>query len=207
MNLFKKLTTAAAVSMLLASPAMAEQITIGAEVPPVASLIVLGGNTNLDMDALVTLAGAAPATSVPAAKFFVNTNMPKWNVFLAWANGGVLQNSNGSLDILTGWLSFDTDLQVDNGAAAGDCGNVAYTDVPVNGAVDIAIGVANGGLQSMLTLVTASAIADPSGINWFQSCDVNTFGVDVSIAANGETPPTLAGQYTEILYATLATSY
>lgn len=185
---------------LLSSASFADQVTIGAEIAPIANLVVLGGNTNMDMDDLVTVTGADADNCVGAVKFFVNTNMPKWNIYLAFANGGILRNQNGSLDLTAAFLDFDADLNVN------DDNVPTNTTVATGAAVDIAVDPDVSTIQSMLALVDASALT-ASTTNWFEASDVNVFGVDLVVAANGETPPTLAGAYTETVYITLATTY
>jgi len=194
---------------LFSTPLMAEQVTVGTSVDPIASLVVLGGNTNLNAPDLVACDGSF-ANSISAAKFFINTNMPKWNVYIAFANGGILRNANGSVTLTNAFLQFDTELNAVDGDGDQYAGLVAADDVTL----DI-----NSSLQSMQAKICASADVDAATIvgggtdgctdggNWVLADDVNTTGVDILLCANGAAEPTLAGDYTEIIYVTLATSY
>lgn len=204
MTLKNKILTVMAASLLFVAPTFAEEVTIGVEVAPIASLVVLGGNTHMDIDKLTTASACAAndASCEGAAKFFVNTNMPKWNVYLAFANGGVLKNNNGSIALVNAWLTFSDDLKVVNATPDGN-------GVKTSTAKDISLTTSTSAIQSMVTLVQASPTIGTTVVagNWFRANNVNTFGVDVMVGSAGKDPITLAGSYTETLYITLATSY
>lgn len=72
----------------------AESMTFGVEIPPIASLTVRDG---MIKDATTMFATAVPTavTAIEVGGFTVVTNMPKWNIFFGFSNGGTLKNQNG----------------------------------------------------------------------------------------------------------------
>ncbi|NLB62736.1 MAG: hypothetical protein GX801_01340 [Fibrobacter sp.] len=202
MTFKNKILIMVATALLFVMPTMAEEVTIGVEVPPIANLVVLGGNTNMDMERLIDPAAcvsSADDNCEAAAKFFVNTNMPKWNVYMAFANAGELKNANGKIQLQNAWLKLSGDLNVCEDATC------AVGVVATDGNPGIALLHNTSGIQSMLELVQAEL--GVFGTNWFNATDVNTFGVDVNVGAADEPALNLAGSYTETLYITLATTY
>jgi hypothetical protein len=209
----------------LFSQAGAEQIQIAGQIPPMAALVPIGGNTNLNWNNLFTAAPAVDGNnSTPVAKFFLNTNMPKWNVYLTFANGGRLLNAEGKGTTPTvpngTYPAFDAvgvvfdhflKAEDDAGDVLGDA--TAGTDITVDGVPMVAATLAS--LQSFTSMLGAAggdfcasgdcALAN----NWIYGTDINAVGVDVKVAWNSATRarPKLAGTYSEIIYITLATSY
>lgn len=155
----------------------------------------------MDMDALIAADGSDAANAISAVKFFVNTNMPKWNIYIAFANAGELSNQNGSLDLDAAFLLFDANLNAWQEDARTTSGIATGGDLTIALDADVAT------IQSMLGAVAATALPAAT-TNWFLATDVNVFGVDIMVAgANAATAPTLAGAYTETVYITLATTY
>jgi hypothetical protein len=230
MNNLKTLITGTALCAALFTPVVAEEIEIGGQIPPMAALVPIGGNTNLNWNNLF-VNGPTVATATPVAKFFVNTNMPKWNIYLSFANGGRLLNGEGkgttptvadgtypAFDVVG--LVFDQYLNAedDNGYQIGVA--TAGTDIKVAGVPLVAATLA--ALQSFTSIFDGAAYcydlvgtaAAPCDLvnNWLFGTDVNATGVDIkaawnTAAAGGRARPKVAGTYTELIYVTLATSY
>ena len=218
MRLISKIVAGVAVCSLFFSSAYGEQIIFGAEVAPQASLVVLGGNTNMDMT-LLTAAGAnVPTGGVSATKFFVNTNMPKWNVYVAFANGGALKSlgAPSSVALQDAWIKVGKDLNITAPAGAFSTikGNYILLDATTSDLQDYATifntaagaGVVKGD-GTALDGTGACTGADCDFDNWLVSSDVNTSGFDLIVGAAGQTAPKIAGVYSEIFYVTLATTY
>lgn len=229
MKNLKTLIAGTALCAALLTPVVAEQIEIAGQIPPIAALVPIGGNTNLNWNNLF-VAAPTVATATPVAKFFLNTNMPKWNVYITMANGGRLLNGEGKGTTKTvpdgtypafdvAGLVFDQFLNAedDNGDELGT-NDVGVTDITVAGVPMVVASLAN--LQSFTSLFNtatycwdgAAAGACACANNWIYGTDVNAVGVDVKAAWNsahvdGRARPKLAGTYSEIIYVTLATSY
>lgn len=235
MNKLKTLVAGSALCAVLSTQVAAEQIEIAGQIPPIAALVPIGGNTNLNWNNLfVDGADAATPPTVanctPVAKFFINTNMPKWNVYMAFANGGRLLNNVGKgVDVTAAdgtypafdaaGLVFDQYLNAedDDGNLLGNNGN-ATNDITTDGIPLVATTLAN--LQSFTSMLNGAAYCDDGAANiacaltnnWINGTDVNAVGVDIKVAWNslnaaGRERPKLAGTYSEIIYVTLATSY
>ena len=98
MNMKKTAVKAVCGLALLAGASHADQIVIAGEVAPIATLVPVGGNTSINFNTLfvdVAVATMDKDDAVGVAKFFVSTNMPKWNIYVSFANGGRLLNSTG----------------------------------------------------------------------------------------------------------------
>lgn len=237
MNKLKALVASTVFCAALTTQVAAEQIEIAGQIAPIAALVPIGGNTNLNWNKLIV--DGADATTIaladatPVAKFFINTNMPKWNVYMAFANGGRLLNNVGKgADVTAGdgtfpafdvaGLVFDQFLKAeDDGGLLLAPGVIADYDVTDDG---IPLDEATlGNLQSFTSMLNTAtycataaaptvAVACALTNNWINGTDVNSFGVDVKVAWNkldgdGRVKPKLAGTYSEIIYVTLATSY
>lgn len=227
MNKLRTLIAGTALCASLFSLVVAEQIEIAGQIPPIAALVPIGGNTNLNWNNLFVNAPDV-TTSTPVAKFFLNTNMPKWNVYLAFANGGRLLNGEGkgttntaanaypAFDVVG--LVFDQWLNAedDQGYALGTTD--AATSIKVAGVpMDETTLAALQSFSSLFNTGTfcydgAAPAACACANNWIYGTDVNAVGIDIKAAWNsadaaGRVRPKLAGTYSEIIYVTLATSY
>lgn len=213
----------------LTTQVAAEQIEIAGQIPPIAALVPIGGNTNLNWNNLF-VAAPTTTTATPVAKFFINTNTPKWNVYMAFANGGRLLNNVGKgVDVTAGtgvYPAFDAagivfdqylNAEDDDGDLLGNDGN-ATLDPTVDGIDLDPTTLAN--LQSFTSILNGAAYCDDGAANiacaltnnWINGTDVNAVGMDIKVAWNslhaaGRERPKLADTYSEIIYVTLATSY
>ncbi len=97
MKLHNKIALAVVAAGSLAG-VMAESITFGVEIPPIASLSVRDGviyspgalaNNN-------TVAPVANTNEIVVGGFSVQCNMPKWNIYFTLRNDGYLMSKNGT---------------------------------------------------------------------------------------------------------------
>jgi|GEM_PF-4873358 len=227
MNLVKKLAIGTLAVAALVSTPMAEQIAIAGQVAPLASLVPIGGNTNLQWSNIIKLAAAVTDAS-PVAKFFVTTNMPKWNVYITFANGGRLLNASGKgmelaaalpSTVVPAFVTLKFGSAIN---ATDDAATPLYvgTDASTVGKEVKLAEATLDQMQSFTSALNTGTHCVPAGIpgvesvactftNWLNGTDINSTGVDVGMVwlPGVAQKPKLAGTYSEIIYITLATSY
>ena len=231
-----KLATRIAASAFLLgafTTAQAESITFGVEIPPVASLLVRDGVIRGIAGLTGTVAAMTATTSITVGGFTVVTNMPKWNLYFAFANNGNLINNSGSYLKETGgnylplglgnnvaavagqvWLKFPVVGQINgnDGAAAAltiDANRAKMTVAATDGVVTSTINTLTGVLNAVAAPLTGPCGGIGCGNNsWIFGTTSSTATIDIGTALDNTVVPSgLAGTYTETMYVTLVTAY
>lgn len=208
----------------------AESITFGVEIPPVASLLVRDGVVRGIAGLTGTVAGMTGATSITVGGFTVVTNMPKWNLYFAFANNGNLINSSGAylkaganylpLGVANNpavtpgqvWLKFPTANQINGNDGAATPLTISATAATMNaaagdGVVSSTINTLSKVLNSPTTAtVCGAAVCADNGWIFATSSSTATFDIGTALD-NTVVPAGLAGTYTETMYVTLVTAY
>lgn len=214
--------------------AQAESITFGVEIPPIATLIVRDGILK-DAVSMVKAAvdNTAAANSEVVGGFTVITNMPKWNIYFGFANGGALKNQTGRQ--ITNDAGTALYLGTESTAAAATAGQAAVflqsaddikaldqAGTPVDVGPISAIGAtttpsvnnsANNTLTASLkatgtTICNAGAALCVFTTPWLTATDMTTANFDIRTGLESATPlASVAGSYTETMYLTLVTTY
>jgi hypothetical protein len=214
----------------------AESITFGVNIPPVASLIVRDGILK-DPASMYTAGGAITpiAGAVTVGGFTVITNMPKWNIYFSFANGGTLKNQTGAqikddkgVSMFLGGTGLVPALATTASVWLSSADNINATDdaatkaTPVVPALAIATAPIVNPLASNNTLTGAIQSAGAAMCNngaasacsftapWLNATDLTAATFDISTgltSAAGTKVANVAGTYTETMYLTLVTSY
>jgi hypothetical protein len=207
----------------------AESITFGVNIPPIASLLVRDGVIRGAAGLQGTIAAIDASKTNTVGGFTVVTNMPKWNLYFAFANDGNLINNAGTyLKDNTGdylplgvgknntiqsgkvWLVLPAANEI-----SGTDGTPGATPNPyaaLNTVVDATISSTQNTLTSALKHATtacnngaADACLDNS---WVFATASSTATFNIGTAIDNTNPiNALAGDYTETMYVTLLTSY
>lgn len=229
MKLGSKIAVSAALLGAITT-AQAESITFGVEIPPVASLLVRDGVVRGIAGLTGTVAGMTGATSITVGGFTVVTNMPKWNLYFAFANNGNLINSSGAylkaganylpLGVANNaavtpgqvWLKFPTANQINGNDGAATPLTISATAATMNaaagdGVVSSTINTLSKVLNSPTTAtVCGAAVCADNGWIFATSSSTATFDIGTALD-NTVVPAGLAGTYTETMYVTLVTAY
>jgi hypothetical protein len=223
MKLVSKIAAGAALLGAITA-AQAESITFGVEIPPIATLIVrdgiLKGAASMAKANVDGVAAAAANDWEVVGGFSVLCNMPKWNIYFGFANGGLLKNQSGTPIKTTGgaatvylgadpagagphiWLYEGADeinATDDQGTpnAINVSGNANAT--PITGSTTLTAGIDAG--ASTATFTNPWLLATDNTIANF---DIRT-GLETTTDGSGLSA--VAGSYTETLYLTLVATY
>ena len=98
MKKIKMLAATAAIALIGATSASAQQAVVGAIVPPRANLIAVGyiGLAEALLSGSETVGANTAANSYTLGTFMVQTNVEHWNVRITSKNGGLLLDRNGT---------------------------------------------------------------------------------------------------------------
>lgn len=239
MKTFKKIVAGAALLGAFTS-AQAESMTFGVEIPPIASLVVRDGMI-LDVASMTystavnELADPLLATgSSVVGGFTVITNMPKWNIYFGFANGGALKNQSGQIikDKLGNPVyigSVGASVADGTGEAAvyistADAVNIKDEGTLIPGtttaktfgraAADDALKINNTSNNTLVKALldgnycTVGAAPCVYTNPWVIATDLTTSNFDVTTGLfDAQGIGSVAGTYTETMYVTLVTAY
>jgi hypothetical protein len=231
MKLRSKIAVSAALLGAFTTAVQAESITFGVEIPPVASLLVRDGVVRGIAGLTGTVAGMTGSTSITVGGFTVVTNMPKWNLYFAFANNGNLINSSGSYLKASGgnylplgvannaavtpgqvWLKFPTANQINGNDGAATPLTISATAATMGAAA--ADGIVTSTINTLSKVLNSPTTATVCGTavcadnGWIFATSSSTATFDIGTALDNTVVPTgLAGTYTETMYVTLVTAY
>lgn len=213
----------------------AESITFGVSISPIASLSVRDGMLK-DVTSMYKAAPVTVVTGETVGGFTVITNMPKWNIYFGFANGGALKNQAGSQ------LRDDANALVYLGnqpSAVASAAGQAIVFLKTSDAVKANDGT-NGVAATLATAVTAPIVNNLSNntfvkaINdaaltgscggaacafatpWILATDITTANFDIvtgisdddgAFGTGATKLASVAGTYTETMYLTLVSTY
>ena len=223
---------AASVALLGAlTVSRAESVTFGVDIAPIASLVVHDGILKSPTAMVHAAVDATPANSEQVGGFTVITNMPRWNVYFGFANGGALMNQTGrQVTNTAGAKLFLGTVPAAAAATAGEAAvflntpdvmkvvDQASTPLALLALAATATGSAwiNNSTNNTLTAgLTATAVVPCTGAvactfttPWLTSTDLTTANFNIRTGLQSATAlASVAGTYTETMYMTLVATY
>lgn len=210
---------------------MAESITFGVEIPPIASLSVRDGIVYSPTALGVTGAPADASAAIQVGGFNVQCNMPKWNIYFTLRNNGHLMSKAGKYlkDNAGNYLPLASALDAPAGGAAPGLiyldfpadqinaedetavtplnviANAAENDVYINNATENTLALAFARAAAAACTGAAACIY---ANGWLLATDETNAVINLAASIdNTNAVAAVAGTYTETLYLTLVSAY